>query len=112
VASDGLKMRSGASTAFPTGVKEVGSSSLLVIQGNGCTITLSQRQMVSSKILVNQWRNEPSSREQLGHHLGFTKSDTDGEVSFAGTHALTHLVSRLVPNVNRAYLRLRHQYQK
>jgi hypothetical protein len=22
---------------------------------------------------VNQWRNEPSSRDQLGHHLAFTK---------------------------------------
>ena len=40
-------------------------------------MTLSQRQMVSSKIRVNQWRNEPSSREQLGHHLGFTKSDDE-----------------------------------
>jgi hypothetical protein len=29
------------------------------------------------KILVNQWRNESSSREQLGHHLGFTKSDEE-----------------------------------
>jgi hypothetical protein len=40
--------------------------------------------MVSSKILVNQWRNEPSSREQLGHHLGFTKSDEE-PTSFALT---------------------------
>ena len=26
------------------------------------------------KILVNQWRNEPSPRYQLGHHPAFTKS--------------------------------------
>ena len=30
--------------------------------------------MANSKILVNQWRNEPSSRDQLGHQLAFTKS--------------------------------------
>jgi hypothetical protein len=29
---------------------------------------------------MNQWRNEHSSRDQLGHQLAFTKSDTDGEV--------------------------------
>jgi hypothetical protein len=30
--------------------------------------------MVSSKLLVNQWRSEPSSRGPLGHSLAFTKS--------------------------------------
>ena len=30
--------------------------------------------MVSSKILVNQWRKEPASRDQLSHDLAFTKS--------------------------------------
>jgi hypothetical protein len=30
--------------------------------------------MVSSKLLVNQWRSEPSSRGPLGHQLAFTKS--------------------------------------
>jgi hypothetical protein len=27
-----------------------------------------------SKILVNQWRNEPSCCHRLAHHLAFTKS--------------------------------------
>jgi hypothetical protein len=44
--------------------------------------------------------------------LHFTKSDTDGEVSFAGIYPLTNSVFRFVPNVNRAYFKLRHQYQK
>jgi hypothetical protein len=38
-----------------------------------------------------------------------TKSDTDGEVSLVGTSTLTDLVFRLVPNVNHASYRLRHQ---
>ena len=35
--------------------------------------------MVNSKLLMNQWRNEPSSRDQLGHHLAFTKSAQEPE---------------------------------
>jgi hypothetical protein len=30
-----------------------------------------------SKILVNQWENESSSHDQLGHQLAFTKSDEE-----------------------------------
>jgi hypothetical protein len=41
-----------------------------------------------------------------------TKSDTDGEVSFAGISTLTNPVFRLVLNVHRVFFRLRHQYQK
>jgi hypothetical protein len=41
-----------------------------------------------------------------------TKNDTDGEVIFAGIYPLIKPVFRFVPNVNRAYFRLRHQYQK
>jgi hypothetical protein len=40
----------------------------------------------------------------------FTKSDTAGEVSFSGTSTLTNTIFRLVPHVNRVYLRLRQQY--
>jgi hypothetical protein len=32
------------------------------------------------EILVDQWRNEHSLRDELSHHLVFTKTDTDGEV--------------------------------
>jgi hypothetical protein len=44
--------------------------------------------VTNSKILINQWRNEPSSRDRLGHHLAFTKSAQEpgncGEVCPAG----------------------------
>jgi len=48
-------------------------------------------------------------------HLGSTvvsKSDTAGEVSFAGISTPTNPAFKLVLNVNRAYSRLRQQYQK
>jgi Rieske [2Fe-2S] domain len=35
--------------------------------------------LATSKILVNQWRNEPSSRDLLGHHLAFTKTGQEPE---------------------------------
>jgi 3-phenylpropionate/trans-cinnamate dioxygenase ferredoxin component len=35
--------------------------------------------LATSKILVNQWRNEPSSRYLLGHHLAFTKTGQEPE---------------------------------
>jgi hypothetical protein len=54
-----------------------GSCALLVIQGSCSTIATREEKMVNSKLLVNQWRKEPSSRDQLGHHLAFTKSDDD-----------------------------------
>jgi hypothetical protein len=40
------------------------------------------------------------------------KSDTAGEVIFAPASTLTHQVFNGPPNMNRAYFRLRHQYQK
>jgi len=36
--------------------------------------------MAHSKILVNQWRSEPSSRDQLGHHLAFIKSAQEPKI--------------------------------
>ena len=33
--------------------------------------------MTHSKILINQWRNRASSRDQLGHQLAFTKNDDE-----------------------------------
>ena len=36
--------------------------------------------MANWKILVNQWENEHSCRDELSHHLVFTKSETAGEV--------------------------------
>jgi hypothetical protein len=33
--------------------------------------------MANGKILVHQWRNEPSFRDELSHHLVFTKNDEE-----------------------------------
>jgi hypothetical protein len=46
-----------------------------------------------------------------GEGTGLTKTDTAGEVSFAGIITLTNPVFRLVLNVNGAYFKLRQQYQ-
>jgi hypothetical protein len=54
--------------------QNVGSCALLVIQVHCSTIATREEKVANSKLLVNQWRNEPSSRDQLGHHLAFTKS--------------------------------------
>jgi hypothetical protein len=54
----------------------------------------------------------PNGPPHKGIQSPFTKSDTDGEVIFAGSSALTYRVFGDLPNVNHAYLRLRHQYQK
>jgi hypothetical protein len=40
-----------------------------------------------------------------------TKTDTAGEVFFAGTSPLTRHVFKRMPNVIHAYFRLRQQYQ-
>jgi hypothetical protein len=37
----------------------------------------SEESVVNWEILMNQWRNEPSPRYQLGHHPAFTKSAQD-----------------------------------
>jgi hypothetical protein len=58
-----------------------GSPALLVIQVNRSKITMREARMVSTKLLVNQWRSEPSSHSPLGHELAFTKSaDEPGNV--------------------------------
>jgi hypothetical protein len=51
------------SAQFPTGVKDVGSSSLLVIQVHGSKIATSEERVAHWKILVNQWRNGHSFRD-------------------------------------------------
>jgi hypothetical protein len=38
---------------------------------------MSEGRVANWKILVNQWRNEHSFRDELGHHLGFTKNDEE-----------------------------------
>jgi len=50
----------GESASFPTDVKDVGSSSRLVIQVHGSNIATSKERVANGKILVNQWRHEHS----------------------------------------------------
>jgi hypothetical protein len=54
-----------------------GSSSLLVIQVHGRKIATSEERVADWKILVNQWRNEHSLRDELSHRLVFTKNDEE-----------------------------------
>jgi hypothetical protein len=54
-----------------------GSSSLLVIQVHESKIAMSEEKVADWKILVNQWRNEHSLRDELSHHLVFTKTDEE-----------------------------------
>jgi hypothetical protein len=54
--------------------------SLLVIQVHGSTIATGEERVADWKILVNQWSNEHAFRDELSHHLVFTKNDTAGEV--------------------------------
>jgi hypothetical protein len=69
-----------------------GSSSLLVIQVHGSKIAPSEERVANGKILVNQWRNEHSCRDELSHHLVFTKSDEEpgnfGELCHSGHRLL------------------------
>ena len=37
----------------------------------------SEERVANGKILVNQWRNEHSFRDELSHHLVFTKNDEE-----------------------------------
>src|SRR5215510_6464881 len=71
-----------------------------------------EQKVAHSKVLFHPWKNEYLCRYELCHYLAFTKSDTAGEVIFAGSSTLTHRVFEDLPNVNHAYLRLRQQYQK
>jgi len=54
-----------------------GSSPLLVIQVHGSKIATSEERVANWKILVHQWRNEHSFRDELSHHLVFTKNDEE-----------------------------------
>jgi hypothetical protein len=49
-----------------------GSCTLLVIQVNRSKIDMSEERVATSKLPINQWRNDQSSRDQLGQHLAFT----------------------------------------
>jgi hypothetical protein len=60
-------------------------------------------------------REEKSAKQDDNPHAHsrpfyLTKSDTAGEVIFAGSSTLTHRVFENLPNVNHAYLRLRQQF--
>jgi hypothetical protein len=48
-----------------------------VIQVHGSKIAMSEERVANRKILVNQWRNEHSFRDELSHHLVFTKNDDE-----------------------------------
>jgi hypothetical protein len=52
----------------------VGSCALLVIRVHRSKIATTEARVANSKLLVNHWRNELSSRDPLGHQLAFTKS--------------------------------------
>jgi hypothetical protein len=59
--------------------------------------------MVNSKLLMNQWRNEPSSRDQLGHHLAFTKSAQEPECG----HENAMFSGRTIYVLRQLHLRVR-----
>jgi hypothetical protein len=42
--------------------------------GSRKQIAMSEERVANWKTLVNQWRNERSFRDELSHHLVFTKS--------------------------------------
>jgi hypothetical protein len=48
-----------------------------VIQGRSSEIAMNEERMANWKILVNQWRNEYSFRDELSHYLVFTKNDEE-----------------------------------
>src|SRR5882724_8475968 len=52
---------------FQPSSQHPGSSALLVIRVNRSKIATSEARVVTSKLLVNQWRSKPSSRDPLGH---------------------------------------------
>jgi hypothetical protein len=55
----------GHTAGFLLNLMPFGSSSLLVIWGKRSNIATSETRVVISKLLVNQWRSEPSSRGPL-----------------------------------------------
>jgi hypothetical protein len=78
------------SASFRADVNKIGSSSLLVIQVHGSKIAPSEERVANGKILVNQWRNEHSCRDELSHHLVFTKSDEEPQNRDEVWDALDH----------------------
>jgi hypothetical protein len=48
-----------------------------VIQVHGSKIATSEEKVADWKTLINQWRNEHSLRDELSHHLVFTKNDEE-----------------------------------
>jgi hypothetical protein len=54
-----------------------GSCALLVIQGSWSIIATREEKVAHSEILINQWRNESSAHDLLGHPRAFTKSDEE-----------------------------------
>ncbi len=54
-----------------------GSSSLLVIQAHGSKTTTSEERVAHRKFLVNQWSHAHAFRDELSHHLVFTKNDEE-----------------------------------
>jgi hypothetical protein len=48
-----------------------------VIQVHGSKIATSEERLADWKILVNQGKNERSLRDELSHHLVFTKNDEE-----------------------------------
>jgi hypothetical protein len=83
--------------------KPPGSSSLLVIQVHGSIIATRENRVANSKIFINQWRNGPSSRNQLSHQLAFTKSaqepeQVDNAVRSHQVKVCTNLCQPLVPS--------------
>jgi hypothetical protein len=72
------------SARFPTGGKDLGSSALLVIWGKRNNIATSETRVVTSKLLVNQWRSEPSSRGDVSRI--FMAFPSGSMVSSVSTH--------------------------
>jgi hypothetical protein len=79
-----------------------GSSSLVVIQVHGSIIATSEARVATSKILVNQWRNEHSCRDQPSHHLVFTKNDEEPGCS-GGVWGYILAIERSVSEGNLPY---------
>jgi hypothetical protein len=55
----------------------------------------SEERVVNWNILVNQWKNEHSLRDELSHHLVFTKNDEEpgsrGHVCLEDSHLQGHV---------------------
>jgi hypothetical protein len=48
-----------------------------VIQVHGSNIAMSEERVANWKILGNQWSNAHAFRDELSHHLVFTKNDEE-----------------------------------